>query len=65
MREKRSYWDFSEHTHTVEIFKSDNGNEIRVDHFQKGDSNMGYIKFVNDDKGLSVFGDILVQLLQN
>ena len=57
MTKKRSNWDFSEHTHTVEIFKSEKGNEIRVDHFQKGDSNIGYIKFVNDDRGLSIFGD--------
>lgn len=55
--EKRTNWDFSEHTHKVEIFKSELGNEIRVDHFRKGSSNMGYVKFVNDDRGLSVFGD--------
>lgn len=54
---KRSNWDFSEHTHRVEIFKSDQGNEIRVDHLQKGNSSMGYVKFVNDSRGLSVFGD--------
>ena len=54
---KRTNWDFSEHTHKVEIFKSDDGNEIRVDHFRKGNSNMGYVKFVNDSRGLSVFGD--------
>jgi hypothetical protein len=54
---KRTDWDFSEHIHTVEIFKSENGNEIRVDHFRKGNTNMGYVKFVNDERGLSVFGD--------
>ena len=54
---KRSSWDFKDHTHTVEIFKSEEGNEIRVDHFRKGTSNMGYIKFVNDPRGLSIFGD--------
>lgn len=54
---KRSNWDFSEHDHRVEIFKSDQGNEIRVDHLQKGNSSMGYVKFVNDSRGLSVFGD--------
>jgi hypothetical protein len=54
---KRTNWDFSKHTHRIEIFKSEEGNEIRVDHFQNGTSQMGYIKFVNDDRGLSVFGD--------
>lgn len=54
---KRTNWDFSEHTHKVEIFKSEEGNEIRVDHFRKGNNNMGYVKFVNDSMGLSVFGD--------
>tara|TARA_R110000851_G_C12783958_1_gene535653 strand:- start:75 stop:632 length:558 start_codon:yes stop_codon:yes gene_type:complete len=54
---KRTNWDFSEHTHKIEIFKSKEGNEIRVDHFRKGNSNMGYVKFVNDSRGLSVFGD--------
>ena len=55
--ERRTNWDFSKHTHIVEIFKSEEGSEIRVDHFRKGDSNQGYVKFVNDDRGLSVFGD--------
>ncbi len=54
---KRTNWDWSKHTHKVEIFKSSEGNEIRVDHFQKGDSNCGYVKFVNDSRGMSVFGD--------
>jgi len=54
---KRTNWDFSNHTHTVELFKSEKGNEIRVDHFREGESNMGYIKFINDERGLSVFGD--------
>jgi hypothetical protein len=54
---KRTTWDFSEHVHRVERFRSEEGNEIRVDHFRKGDSNIGYIKFVNDSRGLSVFGD--------
>jgi len=57
LTKKRTKWDFSENTHTVEIFKSEHGNTIRVDHFQKGNSRMGYVKFVNDDEGLSVFGD--------
>ncbi len=54
---KRTNWDFSEHTHKVELFKSEDGNEIRVDHFRKGTDNCGYVKFVNDSRGLSVFGD--------
>jgi hypothetical protein len=54
---KRSNWDFSNHTHRVEIFKSKEGNEMRADHFREGNSSIGYIKFVNDSYGLSVFGD--------
>lgn len=54
---KRTDLDFSKHKHRVEIFKSDNGNEIRVDHLQKENSRMCYVKFVNDSEGLSVFGD--------
>jgi hypothetical protein len=54
---KRTDFDFSKHTHRVEIFKSDEGNEIRVDHFQQGNKKCGYIKFVNDDNGLAVYGD--------
>lgn len=54
---KRTDYDFSKHTHKIEIFKSKEGNEIRVDHFRKGNSNIGYVKFVNDSRGLSVFGD--------
>ena len=48
--------DFSEHVHRVEIFKSDE-NEIRIDHFQVGDSKMNYIQFINTDRVLSVSGD--------
>ena len=54
---KRSDWDFSNHTHKVEIFKSENNNEVRIDHFRNGDSEMGYIRFVNDDYGMTVYGD--------
>lgn len=57
MRTKRTEYDFSKHTHRTEIFKSEEGNEIRVDHLQKGNSRMGYIKFVNNSEGLSVYGD--------
>ena len=57
LRKKMTNWDFSEHTHTVEEFKSDKGNTIRIDHLRKGNSNCGYVRFVNDDYGLSVFGD--------
>ncbi len=56
-RNKRTTIDFSNHTHTIEIFKSDSGNQIRVDHLRNGNSRMEYVKFVNDDEGLSVFGD--------
>lgn len=54
---KRTNWDFSEYSHRVEIFKSESGKEIRVDHLQKDSSRIGYVKFVNDSEGLSVFGD--------
>lgn len=54
---KRTNWDFSKHAHTVEIFKSEKGNKIRVDHLRKGNENCGYIKFINDERGLSVYGD--------
>jgi len=57
MNKQRSNWDFSNHTHRIEMFQSDDDNVIRVDHFQEGNSRMGYIKFVNDSEGLSVFGD--------
>jgi len=57
LREKMTKWDFSEHTHVVEEFKSDKGNTVRIDHLRKGSSNHGYVRFVNDDYGLSVFGD--------
>jgi hypothetical protein len=57
MTNKRTKWNFDGHTHRVEIFKSEEGNEIRVDHLQKGDSRCGYVKFVNDSEGLTVFGD--------
>lgn len=54
---KRTTWNFEGYTHSVEIFKSDDGNEIRVDHLRKGNSSSGYIKFMNHNYGLSVFGD--------
>jgi hypothetical protein len=48
--------DFSKHEHRVEIFK--NGEkEIRVDHFQVGNSNNGYIQFINTSRTLTVTGD--------
>lgn len=53
---KRTPADFSEHTHRVEIFKSEQ-NTIRVDHFQKGDKRIGYFKFTNTEDGLFVTGD--------
>lgn len=57
MNKRRSVWGFENHTHRVEIFKNEKGDEIRVDHFQEGNSRMGYIKFVNDSEGLAVYGD--------
>ena len=50
MKTRRNY-DFSKHTHRVEMFTSSEGNEIRVDHFQVADKRCGYIKFVNDEQG--------------
>lgn len=55
--EKITSYDFSEHLHKIEIFTSEEGNEIRIDHLIKNNSNRGYVKFVNDSKGLCVFGD--------
>jgi len=57
LRKKMANWDFSENTHTVEMFKSEKGNTIRIDHLRKGNSSMGYVRFVNDDYGMAVFGD--------
>lgn len=57
LRKKMSDWDFSKHTHTIEEFKSEQGNTVRIDHLREGNSNMGYVRFVNDDYGLSVYGD--------
>ena len=48
--------DFSQHEHRIEIFKSDE-NEIRIDHFQVGNSNTKYIQFINTDRVLTVSGD--------
>ena len=56
MKEKRTDWDFSKHIHTTEIYKCED-KEIRVDYFKRPDSYIGYIKFVNDNSGLSIFGD--------
>lgn len=57
LREKKTSWDFSKNEHRREVFKSSEGNKIIIDHLQKGNSSMGYVRFVNDDYGLSVFGD--------
>lgn len=56
MREKRTSVNFDKHEHRVEIFKCKE-KEIRVDHFQIGDSRMKYIKFVNTEDTLTVSGD--------
>lgn len=52
----RTNFDFNKHVHRIEIFKSDNG-EIRVDHFQVGNSLGEYIKFLNTSNNLLVTGD--------
>lgn len=57
MRNKRTESDWSKHTHRVEYFRNAMGGEIRVDHFQEGTKRNRYIKFVNDDEGLSIYGD--------
>lgn len=57
MREKRTNWDFSKHKHRVEIFKNEEGREIQIDHFQDGNSRIGYIQFINTDEIMSVTGD--------
>lgn len=55
---KRTTIDFSEHEHRVEIFKCGE-KEIRVDHFQVGNSRMNYIQFINTDVLLINFKSII------
>lgn len=53
---KRTGINFDKHEHRVEIFK--NGDkEIRVDHFQIGNSATNYIQFINTDRVMTVTGD--------
>jgi len=54
--EKRTNFDFSNHVHRVEIFKSEE-NEIRIDHFQVNRNSTYYIQFINTDRTLTVTGD--------
>jgi hypothetical protein len=54
--EKRTSVDWSKHEHKVEIFTCGE-KEIRVDHFQVGDSKVKYIKFINTDETLTITGD--------
>lgn len=54
---KRTHINFSKHEHRREIFKSEDGNEIIVDHLQIGRSRCGYFKFINSNDNLSVTGD--------
>lgn len=56
-KNKRTDIDFSEHEHRIEIFKNENGKEIRIDHFQVGNSRINYIQFINTDEIMSVTGD--------
>lgn len=54
---KRVDVDFSKHEHFREIFISEKGEEIIVDHFKKADTYHGYIKFTNTNDALLVTGD--------
>lgn len=54
---KRSDWDFTEFTHKRTIYKNEEDKEIIVDTLKKGNSRNGYLRFVNDEEGLSVYGD--------
>lgn len=53
----RTQVDWSTHTHRREVFKNQQGQEIIVDHLQKGKSPDEYICFINDFRGLTVRGD--------
>ena len=55
MRKNRIGVDFSEHTHRIEIFKCGD-KEIRIDHFQNGNSRINYIQFINTDEVMTVTG---------
>ena len=57
MRENRTGSNFEKHVHTVEIFRSEQGNEIQIDHFGKPGSRQGYICFTNSKEGCSITGD--------
>jgi len=59
MKKIRTGVDFSKHVHRIEIFKSETNpkNEIRIDHFQIGDSNQQYIQFINTNSTLTITGD--------
>lgn len=48
--------DFSEHVHTVEIYKCGE-KEIRVDHFKKPETFMESLQFINTDRVLTITGD--------
>ncbi|WP_044213509.1 hypothetical protein [Flammeovirga sp. OC4] len=63
MEDKPKY-DFSLHTHTVDIFTNSKGEEIRIDTFQEEDYRMGLVKFKNDENGLTVTGDFGVWVFE-
>ena len=71
MKNKRTNIDFKDHKHRVEIFKNDKDDEIRIDHFQVGDSNQRYIQFVNTDRlaefnvALASYKDLFKACFQN
>jgi hypothetical protein len=54
---KRTGFDFINHDHRLEIYKNNEGKEIRVDHFQVGSNSTFYIQFINTDRVLTVTGD--------
>ena len=54
---KRTNWDFKDYVHTVTIYKSDYGKEVRIDEFREPGTMCGYIRFINDVFGMSVYGD--------
>lgn len=53
---KRTNTDFSKHEHKVELYKCGE-KQIRIDHFQVGNSRHDYIQFINTDEVMTVTGD--------
>lgn len=57
MGKRRTNVDFSNHKHSREVFKSEDGNKIIVDHFKKLNTTHGYIKLTNTFDSLLITGD--------